>query len=132
MSMKWMIGGLILFLLLPVTYAADDFSALERAFNTPVQTWRNAELGILTLGGDTRIYGFNDEDKDSDDQIKIKLNSIADNDAWKKFCHIGYVENKPPGYRCETDVVDNIINFDTIPKFDVDFNDVENITMINS
>ncbi|WP_278182982.1 DUF6701 domain-containing protein [Vibrio misgurnus] len=130
--MKWMIGGLILFLLLPVTYAADDFSALERAFNTPVQTWRNAEMGILTLGGDTRIYGFNDEDKDSDDQIKIKLNSIADNDAWKKFCHIGYVENKPPGYRCETDVVDNIINFDTIPKFDVDFNDVENITMINS
>ncbi|MDE1515800.1 MSHA biogenesis protein MshQ [Vibrio sp. dsl-7] len=130
--MKWMIGGLILFLLLPVTYAADDFSALERAFNTPVQTWRNAELGILTLGGDTRIYGFNDEDKDLDDQIKIKLNSIADNDAWKKFCHIGYVENKPPGYRCETDVVDNIINFDTIPKFDVDFNDVENITMINS
>lgn len=111
---------------------ANDFSEFDNAFTSPVQTWNNAENGTLALGGDTHIYGFNEGDKDSDDKIKIKLKAIVDNETWKTFCHIGFVEDSPQGYVCKVDLFNNILDINTIPEFDVNFDDVDNIFISNS
>lgn len=111
---------------------ASDFSEFDNAFTSPVQTWNNAENGTLALGGDTHIYGFNEGDKDSDDKIKIKLKAIIDNETWKTFCHIGFVEDSPQGYICKVDSFNNILDINTIPEFDVNFDDVDNISISNS
>lgn len=111
---------------------ASDFSEFDNAFTSPVQTWNNAENGTLALGGDTHIYGFNEGDKDSDDKIKIKLKAIVDNETWKTFCHIGFVEDSPQGYVCKVDSFNNILDINTIPEFDVNFDDVDNISISNS
>lgn len=132
MPIKWIINALMVFLLLPATYAADDFTQFKNAFTTPVQTWMRAEHGTLQLDGNTRIYGFNAQDHDVDDKVNVKIKSIIDNAQWKNFCHVGYQENNPPGYQCKTDKISNIININTIPKFDLSFADVENINIANS
>lgn len=106
---------------------ASDFSEFDNAFTSPVQTWNNAENGTLALGGDTHIYGFNEDDK-----IKIKLKAIVDNETWKTFCHIGFVEDSPQGYVCKVDSFNNILDINTIPEFDVNFDDVDNISISNS
>ncbi|ELV8729250.1 hypothetical protein QNE38_004324, partial [Vibrio fluvialis] len=110
--------GMLLFLQLH-NAIASDFSEFDNAFTSPVQTWNNAENGTLALGGDTHIYGFNEGDKDSDDKIKIKLKAIVDNETWKTFCHIGFVEDSPQGYVCKVDSFNNILDINTIPEFDV-------------
>ncbi|MGI2932915.1 DUF6701 domain-containing protein [Vibrio fluvialis] len=123
--------GMLLFLQLH-NAIASDFSEFDNAFTSPVQTWNNAENGTLALGGDTHIYGFNEDDKDSDDKIKIKLKAIVDNETWKTFCHIGFVEDSPQGYVCKVDSFNNILDINTIPEFDVNFDDVDNISISNS
>lgn len=132
MPIKWIINALMVFLLLPATYAADDFTQFKNAFTTPVQTWMLAEHGTLQLDGNTRIYGFNDQDRDVDDKVNVKIKRIIDNAQWKDFCYVGYQEDNTLGYQCKMDKISNIININTIPKFDVIFSDVENINIANS
>lgn len=123
--------GMLLFLQLH-NAIASDFSEFDNAFTSPVQTWNNAENGTLALGGNTHIYGFDEVDKDFDDKVKIKLKAIIDNETWKTFCHIGFVEDSPQGYICKVDSFNNILDINTIPEFDVNFDDVDNISISNS
>lgn len=128
----FLIYSLLALLLSRLTHA-DDFDTFKNQlhFDTPVQTWQQAEHGSLTLGNSTAIYGFNEDNLDTDNKVKVKVKEITDKNDWeKKFCHLGYSEDNPSGYECkETDLPLISLDNNIIPLFDVDFFDVESINI---
>ncbi|MGL4380417.1 MAG: DUF6701 domain-containing protein [Vibrio sp.] len=112
-------------------FSEQDLSKLYGIYDTPVQGWKyipgdEYNGGELSLGGYTIIYGFNiDEINAENKKVNVKINSIANNSDYKPFCVVG----EKDGYLCHN--ANSILDFSSIPNFDVDFYDVENINIDN-
>lgn len=113
--------------------ASEEVTFLDNAFDSPIQTWQDAENGSLYLGGATPIYGFNNDDIDSDNRISVKVKNILDNFIWKVFCHLGYGGSSDSynGFLCSPKN-NKLLVLDNIPKFGVTFDDVRNISISNN
>ncbi|MGL6027104.1 MAG: hypothetical protein ACRC0U_08510 [Vibrio sp.] len=106
-------------------FSDQDLSKLYGIYDTPVQGWKNIlgdeyNGGELSLGGYTKIYGFNIDEFDAENKkVNVKINRIANNSDYKPFCVIG--END--GYLCHNN--SSILDFSSIPNFDVKFENIE-------